>query len=171
MRGRFRDHFEALQHLRECALDPERLACLRRAAYDAGLLERSDDSTLQGLAWRLVLDEAPLSCCTERAGTRPAGGGGAYETPTTERPDAPTPAPSRPRPPPLPSRQKTWIEIELVDSNGKPVPGQGFELYASDGSLAANGNLDTAGRAHIGDLDPDEYKVTFPDLDKSSWAR
>lgn len=66
--------------------------------------------------------------------------------------------------------QKTWIEIELVDEAGDPVPGESYEITLPDGSKAA-GTLDGKGFARVDGIDPGTCKVTFPNLDKEAWNR
>ncbi|MBM3791398.1 MAG: carboxypeptidase regulatory-like domain-containing protein [Acidobacteria bacterium] len=65
--------------------------------------------------------------------------------------------------------KKSWIEIELVDEEGNPVPGERYEVTLPDGSTVASGTLDERGFAHIGNTDPGTCKITFPDLDKDAW--
>ncbi|MGH9900338.1 MAG: hypothetical protein ACRD68_00695 [Pyrinomonadaceae bacterium] len=67
-----------------------------------------------------------------------------------------------------PVRQKTWIEIELVDDTGQPVKGERYRIQTPDGDFI-NGVLDAQGRARVGDLDPGECEVCFPDLDARGW--
>jgi type VI secretion system secreted protein VgrG len=62
-----------------------------------------------------------------------------------------------------------WIEIELVDENGKPVPGEEYKVTLPDGSTVASGTLDAKGKARVEGIDPGSCKVTFPNLDKDSW--
>jgi len=67
-------------------------------------------------------------------------------------------------------QKKTWIEIELVDEVGDPVPGESYEITLPDGSKAA-GTLDGKGFARVDGIDPGTCKVTFPNLDKEAWNR
>jgi hypothetical protein len=64
---------------------------------------------------------------------------------------------------------KTWIEIELVDTEGKPVPNERYWILLPDGTVR-EGRLSAAGRAYFGDLDPGECDVRFPDLDNDAVA-
>lgn len=68
-----------------------------------------------------------------------------------------------------PRQEKTWIEIELVDAEGKPVPNERYWILLPDGS-AREGRLNAEGRAYFGDLDPGECDVRFPDLDNDAVA-
>ena len=62
-----------------------------------------------------------------------------------------------------------WIEIELVDEEGKPVPGEEYRITLPDGSTVASGTLDGKGKARVDGIDPGTCKVTFPNLDQSAW--
>jgi hypothetical protein len=64
---------------------------------------------------------------------------------------------------------KTWIEIELVDTEGKPVPNERYWILLPDGT-SREGRLDSEGRAYFGGLDPGECDVRFPDLDNEAVA-
>ena len=64
--------------------------------------------------------------------------------------------------------KKSWIEIELVDEAGKPVPGEPYRITLPDGTVA-DGTLDDKGFARADHIDPGSCKVTFPNLDKEAW--
>lgn len=80
---------------------------------------------------------------------------------------------SEPTPPREPEvarvERKTWIEIELVDTEGKPVQNERYWILLTDGSTR-EGRLNGEGRAYFGDLDPGECDVRFPDLDTEAVA-
>jgi type VI secretion system secreted protein VgrG len=63
-----------------------------------------------------------------------------------------------------------YIEIELLDDQGKPVPGEAYTIVLPDGS-ASSGTLDEKGRARIDGIDPGTCKVTFPGYHKDDWKR
>ncbi|MCG2747201.1 MAG: type VI secretion system tip protein VgrG [Desulfobulbaceae bacterium] len=67
--------------------------------------------------------------------------------------------------------KKSWIEIELVDEDGKPAPGEAYKVTLPDGETVATGTLDEKGFARIDGIDPGNCKITFPNLDKDSWAK
>jgi hypothetical protein len=63
----------------------------------------------------------------------------------------------------------TFIEIELVDEEGNPVPGESFEVTLPDGTVV-DGSLDDQGQARVEGIDPPgSCQITFPDLDKDAW--
>jgi type VI secretion system secreted protein VgrG len=65
--------------------------------------------------------------------------------------------------------KKSWIEIELVDEEGQPVPGEPYRITLPDGTTVADGTLDEKGWARVDNIDPGSCKVTFPNLDKDAW--
>ena len=65
--------------------------------------------------------------------------------------------------------KKSWIEIELVDEAGQPVPGEPYRITLPDGTTVADGTTDEKGRARVDHIDPGSCKVTFPNLDKDAW--
>jgi hypothetical protein len=67
-------------------------------------------------------------------------------------------------------KNKTWIEITLVDGKGNPVPGEPYEVEMPDTSVLS-GSLDEKGFARIDGIDPGTCKVTFPEMDGRSWSR
>lgn len=69
------------------------------------------------------------------------------------------------------SRKKTtWIEIELIDENNKPVPEEQYRIEMPDGSIE-DGFLDAQGRAYIDGLEPGTCKVSFPKIDGNEWRQ
>jgi hypothetical protein len=85
-------------------------------------------------------------------------------------------APAQPAPPKRAVRQasapeveqKTWIEIELLDPKGVPVPGEGYTIRLPDGTTRS-GTLDSLGRARVDGIDPGVCDVSFPGIDKRAW--
>jgi hypothetical protein len=68
------------------------------------------------------------------------------------------------------TKKTDWIEIKLVDQEGKPVPGEKYRVELPDGSIR-QGVLNSEGVAWEGNLDPGTCKITFPDLDGTEWRR
>lgn len=72
-------------------------------------------------------------------------------------------------PPHVVSPDKTsWIEIELIDETGEPVPDQPYQIVLPDGSTV-DGILDETGQARMEGIDPGTCQITFPDMDKGAW--
>jgi len=64
--------------------------------------------------------------------------------------------------------KKAWIEIILVDNEGKPMPGVKYRITPPGGS-PVEGRLNEHGQAGLYQIEPGYCKVTFPDLDKDAW--
>jgi len=69
-----------------------------------------------------------------------------------------------------PPTDTAWVEIELIDQNGEPVPGEPYRLIDSAGRVF-KGSLDQQGFKHIDGVAPGECQVTFPKRDRSVWRR
>jgi uncharacterized Zn-binding protein involved in type VI secretion len=66
--------------------------------------------------------------------------------------------------------KKSWIEIELVDQHSKPVPHMRYRVVPPGaGVKPIEGFLNADGYAKVTGIDPGTCKITFPDLDASSW--
>ncbi len=68
-------------------------------------------------------------------------------------------------------KKTSWIEIELVDEAGQPVPGEAYEVTAPDGKTVARGALDKNGRAHVEVDKAGTCQISFPNLDNRAWER
>jgi uncharacterized Zn-binding protein involved in type VI secretion len=68
------------------------------------------------------------------------------------------------------SDKKVWVEIELLDQDGKPVPNEPYRIELPDGS-ATEGSTDDRGRARVDGIDPGNCKISFTSLDQRSWKR
>jgi len=64
----------------------------------------------------------------------------------------------------------TWLELELVDQNGKPIPRERWEVITADGE-ERSGHLDEGGRAHLEGIKPGTCWVSYPDLEPNSWRK
>ncbi len=71
----------------------------------------------------------------------------------------------------VPEKKTSWIEIELVDEIGQPVPDEEYEITAPDGQTIRKGRLDKNGQAHVNVPDPGLCQITFPNLDSPAWNR
>ena len=60
---------------------------------------------------------------------------------------------------------KDWIEVELLDSGGRPVPNADYILRLPDGA-EKRGQLDGDGKARVEDVPPGKFKIVFPNLDQ-----
>ncbi len=65
-------------------------------------------------------------------------------------------------------QEKTWIEIVLVDMDGKPVPNERYRVKLPGGEVK-EGRLNSYGQAGFYELDPGSCKISFPDLDTEAW--
>lgn len=66
------------------------------------------------------------------------------------------------------TEKRAWIEIILVDMEGKPVPGVKYRITPPGGS-PVEGRLNEHGQAGLYQIEPGNCKITFPDLDKDAW--
>ena len=67
--------------------------------------------------------------------------------------------------PPMVKTQLTWVEIELVDMAGKPVPHARYRIELPDGQFQ-EGTL-----ARADEIEPGTCWISFPDYDKDSLSR
>jgi hypothetical protein len=67
-------------------------------------------------------------------------------------------------------KKKSWIEIELVDEEKQPVPGEKYRITLADGETVAEGSLDEKGFARVDGIEPGTCKICFPDLDREAWG-
>ena len=65
-------------------------------------------------------------------------------------------------------KPKTWIEIVLKDTLGRPVAGERYQLHLPDGTMQ-HGLLDAHGKARVEGVEPGSAKYTFPDRDGEDW--
>ena len=59
---------------------------------------------------------------------------------------------------------KDWLEVELLDGEGQPVPNQKYIYHLPDGN-SRNGTLDANGKAIERDIPPGSTYIEFPDYD------
>jgi hypothetical protein len=64
--------------------------------------------------------------------------------------------------------KKDWIEIILVDAEGKPMPGVKYRI-TPPGGAPVEGRLNEHGQAGLYQIEPGNCKITFPDLDREAW--
>ncbi len=175
----FRDVGAAKEFLRPLLAHPGNRAAIRTAF--AGELTRgtiwSDPELLEHLARRVVQDGLQVVSCadsylaslqgtfTDTAGAAAAAGAGASQAAATTTPLQDEEAAKQEKPAQEPEEEH-WIEIELLDDEGKPLAGEAYFVQLPDGS-SINGRTDAQGRARVEGVDPGTAKVSFPDLDKN----
>ena len=64
--------------------------------------------------------------------------------------------------------KKAWIEIILVDAEGKPMPNVRYRITPPSGA-PKEGTLNEHGQAGVYQIEPGNCKITFPDLDADAW--
>lgn len=64
----------------------------------------------------------------------------------------------------------SWIEIEMVDEEDEPVPGEKYKITLPDDSVA-EGTLDENGFARVEGFEKGTCKVCFPDMDAEAWEK
>ena len=76
----------------------------------------------------------------------------------------------KPEPVPVrPQRDKTWIEVQLINKKGQPVAGARYRIKITAGSIR-EGKLTQNGSVRIPGIDPGMCEVTFPDYDAKEWT-
>lgn len=65
--------------------------------------------------------------------------------------------------------KKDWIEIILVDAEGKPMSGVRYRITPPGGDPPKEGRLNEHGQAGLYQIEAGNCKITFPDLDKEAW--
>jgi phage protein D len=76
--------------------------------------------------------------------------------------------PARPAPAQRPQPPPNWIEIELKDESGRPLPGTYYQVKTPDGRIL-DGNLDGQGKARVEGVKPGQCKVSFPEIHETEW--
>ena len=61
-----------------------------------------------------------------------------------------------------------WIEICLLDDDGRPIPGEAYEIQLPDWSIHT-GVLDSEGCARYDHIATGTCAITFPKLDGREW--
>ena len=109
-----------------------------------------------------TLSQAAGGSSVGSAGTSAGGAPGASSTAAAAPPAATGD--------PINDSKKTWIEIELLDPDGVPVPNEPYRVQLPDGTLS-EGCTDGEGVARVEGIDPGTCKITFTALDKQAWSR
>ena len=66
------------------------------------------------------------------------------------------------------AEEGSWIEVELVGEDDRPVPGEKYRIELSDGRVD-EGTLDNKGFVRLAGIPPGDCKISFPNLDKDAW--
>ena len=65
-------------------------------------------------------------------------------------------------------QEKHWVEIQMVDEMGVGVAGIAYKIIAPD-NQEYTGMTDEDGCARVNNIPAGQCKISFPELDKSSW--
>jgi type VI secretion system secreted protein VgrG len=148
---------------------------VHHVAGEAWVSEASADVTVRGPGGFIRIDAGGVTIVGTLVKINidgdPGKGKGSRPEPPEEPPE--TPAPSEPPPPePAPQEVTTWIEIVLLTEAEprRPMANQRYRIELPDGSIR-QGRLDANGKARLEGIDPGTCKVSFPDLDASSWHK
>ena len=66
-------------------------------------------------------------------------------------------------------RLRTWIELQLVGEDDKPIPNERYSIALPGGKIIS-GTLDSQGLARVEGIPAGICQVSFPDLDKEAWT-
>ncbi len=149
---------QAGEALRAAAARPGGMAALRTALRDVlgAVIEQRDDAAVLEQACELV-ERGALRLFRRR------------QTPGTWTARVELPATPPAEPVLAAGPEVTWIEIQLLDEEGDPVPGQRYEIELPDGEVR-KGTLNYRGRARVDNIDaPGACQIRFPDLDADAW--
>ncbi len=163
---RFNGVDSARTFLRRFVDEPRNLEAMREAlGRESG--PATDDEIVERLAERLVRPDLRVVTCAshftpalEIAVEAAAGTSPQQTTPLEDEQAAQAEKEEEPA-----AEEEHWLEIELVDDEGNPVPGELYVVELPDGSTVS-GRLDGNGFARLEGIDPGTAKVSFPELDK-----
>lgn len=174
----FHDAAAAVEFLRPLLADARNVSAVRALLTDSreGRIH-NDQELIEKLARRIVSEQLQVISCADSffASLRSeAAAGGAAQQSQSAQSAQTTPledeqAAQAEKEAAMQPEEKHWIEIELTDDSGTPVPDELYLVEMPDGSKIT-GRTDANGRARIEDADPGTAKVSFPDLDKSAYT-
>ena len=87
------------------------------------------------------------------------------------QPPGPPPAASEPTPPSVAivdPEKPSWIVVELLSDEGRPMVGERVLVQLPDGS-SYDGALDKNGRLRIEGIDAGSCRILFPERDGRDW--
>ncbi|MCP4245801.1 MAG: type VI secretion system tip protein VgrG, partial [bacterium] len=67
-------------------------------------------------------------------------------------------------------QETSWVEVELLDDQGRPVPYERYRVVTPEGKIK-EGSLNKDGVAHVALSKPGDCEITFPNIDKEGWSR
>jgi hypothetical protein len=70
--------------------------------------------------------------------------------------------------PPEEQKKTSWIEIELVGEDDRPIPGEKYRIKLPDNSVD-EGTLDDKGFARVEGFEKGDCQISFPELDREAW--
>ncbi len=114
------------------------------------------DDLIRQLAELLVRGEVKILRSLDPRGGM--GGEGQQPKPPGTGPPGPTPV------------KKSFIEVYLVDSEGKPVAGEKYRIKLPDGNTD-EGKLDSFGHAEYYGINPGTCEWSFPDRDGNEYEQ
>jgi hypothetical protein len=133
-------------------------------ATDDDIIDRAAQMLASGV-WHVHAPKGSPMARTSASAAGPGDAGGATDLPEkafTQKPPQVSAASS--------ATKLSWIEIRLVDANGKPVPGAAYEITLPDGSIRS-GSLSEKGVARYDQIPAGPCEVRFPELDAKEWQR
>ena len=150
----------ALRMLRSATSIPAQVPPIRTFVTQAkgghGVATKSDAEVLDVLAWMMVLGQVRVE---------------EVHPEVLPLPSAPPPPVAQAAPPAKKEEsQLTWVGIELIGEDDKPIPGAEYEIELADGRIE-RGTLDTDGQVTIQAIRKGTCKVRFPALDADSWEK
>ncbi|MCK4341528.1 MAG: type VI secretion system tip protein VgrG [Phycisphaerae bacterium] len=128
----------------------------------------SGGSAGSGSAVSPTAPEAPTDAITATPGQDTTYTGGEELPPGEVEPEAPGLVWE---PEEVEEKITSWIEIELVDEDGQPVPGERYEITMPDGETIKKGTTSNKGQAHVSVPEPGTCQISFPALDAEAWER
>ncbi len=64
--------------------------------------------------------------------------------------------------------ENTWIEVELVGEDDKPITGELVQIAVPDGRVYRS-STDHLGLVRVQGFQPGSCQITFPNLDQEAW--
>lgn len=63
---------------------------------------------------------------------------------------------------------RSWVEFQLFDDKGKPVPKAKYKVKIPDGSIL-DGTLNEEGVVRVDNIDPGQCQITFTEFEGEQW--